>query len=125
MEHSSTSIIYQHSVSNNHPNSNISHFKIIDQDSKQVAMEAREAIHIRINNLALNHNMGKCTSRKSSTNFLEQMDLPMCPTQWETKTTHILTFALPGWPEKCVWQIKYPEHYYSLNWHPSQSQNAK
>ena len=48
--------IYQHSVSNNHPKTNISLFKIIDQDSKEVA---REAIHIRVNNPALDHNMGK------------------------------------------------------------------
>ena len=53
------SAIYQHSVSNHHPKANISHFKIIDQDSKQVAREAREAIHIRINNPDLNCNMGK------------------------------------------------------------------
>ena len=44
------SVISQHSVSNNHPRANISHFKIIGQDSKQVAREAKEAIHIRINN---------------------------------------------------------------------------
>ena len=50
------SSIYQHSVSNNHPRANIFHFKIIDQDSKQVA---REAIHIRINNPAFNCNIGK------------------------------------------------------------------
>ena len=40
-----TSAIYQHSVSNNHPKANISYFKRIDQDSKQVAKKAREAIH--------------------------------------------------------------------------------
>ena len=44
---------------NNHPKANVSHFKISNQDSKQVAREAREAIHIRINNPALNHNIGK------------------------------------------------------------------
>ena len=33
--------------------------KITDQDSKQVVGEAREAIHIRINNPVLNHNVGK------------------------------------------------------------------
>ena len=54
-----SSAIYQHCVSNNYPKANISHFKIIDQESKQVAREAREAIHIRINNPALNHDMGK------------------------------------------------------------------
>ena len=53
------SAFYQHSVSSNHPKANISHFKIIDQDGKQVAREATEAIHIRINNPAINHNMGK------------------------------------------------------------------
>ena len=35
---------------------NISHFKVIDQDSKQVA---REAIHIKINNPVHNCNKGK------------------------------------------------------------------
>ena len=32
---------------------------MIDQDSKQVARVPREAIYIRINNSALNHNAGK------------------------------------------------------------------
>ena len=41
------------------PQANIPHLKIIDQDSKQVAREAREAIHIRINKPALNHNPEK------------------------------------------------------------------
>ena len=60
-EHNShvTRAIYKHSISNNHPSANISHFKIIYQDKNQVAREDREAIHIRINNLALNHNTGK------------------------------------------------------------------
>ena len=60
-EHSShiTSVIYFHGESNNYPHDNISHFKLIDQDRKQVAREARKAIHIRINNLALSHNRGK------------------------------------------------------------------
>ena len=44
-----TNAIYKHCVTNNHPIANIS-FKIIDQDSKQDAKEAREAMHIRINN---------------------------------------------------------------------------
>ena len=43
----------------NHCQANISHFKIIDQDSKQVAREAGEAIHIRVNNPAISHNTGK------------------------------------------------------------------
>ena len=60
-EHSShiVSAIYQHSVSNNHPKANVSLFKIIDHDSKQVT---REAIHIRVNNTGLNCNMGKMYS---------------------------------------------------------------
>ena len=51
-EHDShvTSAIYKHSVSKNHPQANISHFKTIEQDSKQVAIEAREAFHMKINN---------------------------------------------------------------------------
>ena len=78
-------------VFNNNPKANISHFKIIDQDSKQVA---REGIHIRINDPALNCNTGKCTSQKSLTTFLEQMDLQMSLTHWETQTTHNVTFHL-------------------------------
>ena len=54
-----TSVIYKRSVLNNHPWANILHFKIIDQDSKQVAREARDATCIRINNSALSHNTGK------------------------------------------------------------------
>ena len=56
-EHSSqtSTAVYQHIVSNNHPKAN----KIIDWDSKQVAKEAREAIHTRINYPALNWIMEK------------------------------------------------------------------
>ena len=54
-----TSVIYKHSISNNHPQAHIFHFKIIDQDSKQVGTEAREATHIRINSPDLNCNTGK------------------------------------------------------------------
>ena len=42
-----SSAIYQHSVYNNHPKASVSHFKIIDEDNKQVAREVREAIHIK------------------------------------------------------------------------------
>ena len=45
-----------HSISNNNPWTTIAHFKILDQDSKQVT---REAIHIRINKPDLNCNTGK------------------------------------------------------------------
>ena len=52
----------------------------------------------------------KCTSQKSLTTFLEQIDLPTSPTQWETQTAHKVTFTLlfqvSGLPEQCVWQIK-------------------
>ena len=43
----------------NHPWAYIPHFKIIDQDRKQIARDAREAIHIRINNHALKYNTEK------------------------------------------------------------------
>ena len=56
---SSTSTIFQHSITHNHPKTDISQFKLIDQDRKQVSIEAREAIHIRRNNPSLNHNIGK------------------------------------------------------------------
>ena len=58
-EHNShvTSIVYEHTVSNNHHQANISYFEIIDQDIKQVAKEG--IVSIRISNTALNHNTGK------------------------------------------------------------------
>ena len=65
-EHStlSTSTIFQHSTTCNHPKADISQFKILDQDRKQVSREAREAIHIRRNNPALNHYIGKMSIPK-------------------------------------------------------------
>ena len=52
----------------------------------------------------------KCTSRKYSTTFLDQMDLPTNLTEWETQTAHkvafILLFKAIGLPEQCGWQIK-------------------
>ena len=54
-----TSTVYICSIPNNHPIAKISHFKIIEQDSKQVARETREDIHIGINNHALNCSTGK------------------------------------------------------------------
>ena len=56
---SSTSTIFQHSITNNHSKADISQSTIIDQDRKQVSREAREAIHIRKNNPALNCNISK------------------------------------------------------------------
>ena len=56
---SSTSAIFQHCTTHNHPKANISQLKIIDEDRKQVSREAREAIHIRRNNPTLSCNIGK------------------------------------------------------------------
>ena len=57
-EHSNqeTTVIYIQSESKNYHYAKISHFKVVDQDSKQVT---KEVIHIRINNLAFMHNTGK------------------------------------------------------------------
>ena len=52
-----SSAVYILSESNNH--ANISHFKIVYADQKQVTIEDREAIHIGIDNSALNYNTGK------------------------------------------------------------------
>ena len=53
------STVYIHGESNYHPCANITHFKEIDQDNKQIAMEAKEAIHIEINSSALSHDTRK------------------------------------------------------------------
>ena len=53
---SSTSTIFQHCTTLNHPTTNLSQFKIIDQDRKQVS---RDSIHMRRNNPSLNWNTGK------------------------------------------------------------------
>ena len=60
-EHSTSSMstICQHRTTCNDPKADVSQFKILDQDRKQVSREAREAIHIRKNNPALNQNIGK------------------------------------------------------------------
>ena len=55
---SSTGAIFQHSTTCNHPKADITQFKILGQDRKHVSRESREAIHIRRNNPALNHNIG-------------------------------------------------------------------
>ena len=56
---STTNAIYQHSSTHNHPKADISQFKVIDQDSKQVSREAREAKYIRRTNPALESNIGR------------------------------------------------------------------
>ena len=58
---SSTSVIFQHSTTCNHPKTDTSQFKILDQDRKQVS---REAIHIRRNNPSLNCNIGRMNISK-------------------------------------------------------------
>ena len=60
-----TSAIIQHNSTHNHSKVDITQFKIIDQDRKQVSREAREAIHTRRNNPALNHNIGKMNIPKN------------------------------------------------------------
>ena len=101
-----TSAFYQHSVSNSHPRANISHLKITDQDSKQVAREARESILIRINNCALNDNTGKMyipeifnnlLGADGSTNESNQMGDSDC-TQGHT----YLNSKQQVFPEECV-----------------------
>ena len=52
-----TSATFRHCTTYNCPKADISRFKIIDQDRKQVSKEARKAIHTRRNDPALNHNI--------------------------------------------------------------------
>ena len=110
-EHSShvTSAVDLHSVSNSHPIAHISHFKIIDQDNKQFTREAREAIHIRINDPALN-----CTTEKMSIPEINNLlgadgstnkSKQMLGSDYPQSHTH-LTFQATGSPEQYVWQIK-------------------
>ena len=75
-----TSAIFQHCTTHNHPKTNISQFKILDQDWKQVSREAREAIYIRKNNPALNHYIVKLNIPKIFNQILD--------------TTHIISADL-------------------------------
>ena len=54
-----SSTVYIPSESNNQIHANTSHFKVINYDGKQVTRQARETIHIRINNPTPIHNRGK------------------------------------------------------------------
>ena len=56
---STTSGMYQHNSTHNHLKGDISHFKIIYQDSKHVSKEVRETMHIRRTNPVLNCNIDK------------------------------------------------------------------
>ena len=111
-EHNSrvTSAIYKHSISNNHPSANISHFNIIEQDSTQIAREAREVIHITINNPGLSHNTGTMyipeifnhllgvDGSTSEFNQVVDSDLPQGHAH--------LSIPRRGYPVQCVWQIE-------------------
>ena len=55
----SNSAIYQHCSSKGHPQPNVDQFKVIDQETSQIAREAKEAIHIRKLDPELNRNIGK------------------------------------------------------------------
>ena len=85
-EHSShvTSTIYIHSESNSHPHANISHFTVIDQNSKLVAREARETIHSRSETWHSVATQEKCTLQNSSADFLEKTGLLMGQSKWQT-----------------------------------------
>ena len=61
-EHSkegSNSARYQHCYSKGHPFPSVDQFKVIDQETSQIAHEAKEAIHIRKEDPELNRNVGK------------------------------------------------------------------
>ena len=103
-----TTVICQQCVKN--PKANISYFKITDQDGKQVVRKVREAIHIRINNPAINYNIGKMnipeifnnllgTDRSSNeSDSMGDLDHPQ---------SHIhLIFQVTSLQEQCVWQIR-------------------
>ena len=56
---SSTSAILNQCMDHHHPLPSINNFPIIDKDSSQVTLEAKEAIHIRMFDPNLNQNIGK------------------------------------------------------------------
>ena len=74
--------------SNNHLQANIFYLKIVDQDSKQVVREAREATYIRIINPALTCSTGKMHIPEIFNHFLEDRDLPLSLANWWTQTSH-------------------------------------
>ena len=101
---SSTSTIFQHSTTCNHPMADISQYKILDQDRKQVSREAREAIHKRRNNPALNCNIGKMnipkicnqifntdnnSSKEDSTNSNSQPNPSANSSNFATRATNV------------------------------------
>ena len=66
---SSTSTIFQHSITHNHAKAGIFQFTIIDK-TRKVSREAREAIYIRKNNPALNCSIGKMKIPKTFNQIL-------------------------------------------------------
>ena len=75
---SSTKTIFQCSITQYHPKVDISQYTILDQDRKQVSRKAREAIHIRKNNPALNCNNSKMNIPKILNQMLGTSYSP-CP----------------------------------------------
>ena len=73
------STIYQHSVSNNHSRANTSHLKITDQDSKKLPEKPFISESTALPSTTTHE---KCSSWKSSTTFLEQMDPQTSLTIW-------------------------------------------
>ena len=51
--------MYQHCYTKGHPLPNIDQFKVIDQEKSQIAHEAKEAIHIQMEDPELNRNVSK------------------------------------------------------------------
>ena len=102
--------IYIYSEPNNHSHASMSHFKVIDQDSKQVVREARVAIHIRISNLALSCNTGKMYILEIF-NCLLGAGRPsdgsdqMAGSDFH-KVINISPFQVTGFPEQCARQIQ-------------------
>ena len=73
---STNNTIYQKSSTHNHPKADISHFKTIDQDNKQIFRKAREAIHIRRINPVPNHNISKMYILNIFNQLLETINNP-------------------------------------------------
>ena len=84
--------------------------KIIDQDNKQVARKAREAIHIRINNPAPNCNIWKMYIPEIFNNILgadgsTNESTPLRETDHPQSHIH-LTISSNNFATVGVWQIK-------------------
>ena len=89
-----TSTIFQHNSSHNHSKVDISQYKIIDQDRKQVSREAGEAIHIVRNNPALNNNVGKMNILKIFTRILGKTNSASADIS-TTQTSHEILLQVP------------------------------